>query len=91
MASEGPPRTEAILLSLSRLMVHEASEARRPRVGWCTVHGPAVPLAFLEITNVTVDEVHTLSPPVRPCCKLRWHAAAPFIMSGCPSHAATGG
>ena len=30
MASEGPPRTEAILLSLSRLMVHEASEARRP-------------------------------------------------------------
>ena len=38
-----------------------------PRYGgpcdsWWTVHWPAVPLAFLEITNVTVDEGQHLVP-----------------------------
>src|SRR5262245_30751573 len=33
---------EHIQLSLSRFMVHEASEERRPRASWWTVHGPAV-------------------------------------------------
>ena len=43
-------------------MVHEASEHGGPRASWWTVHGPAVPLAFLEITHVTVDEVQHLGP-----------------------------
>ena len=43
-------------------MAHNASEARRPRDSWWTVHWPAVPLAFLEITHVTVDEVQHLVP-----------------------------
>ena len=60
-------------------MVHEAAEARRPRAGWCTVHGPAVPLAFLEITSVTVDEVQHL---VRSC-----EAVLPAQMAyGCTLH-----
>ena len=33
-----------------------------PRDSWWTVHWPAVPLAFLEITHVTVDEVQHLVP-----------------------------
>src|SRR5215471_21223939 len=33
---------DKVHLSLSRFMVHEASEARRPPAGWWTVHGPAV-------------------------------------------------
>ena len=33
-----------------------------PREGWWTVPWPAVPLAFLEITHVTVDEVSHLVP-----------------------------
>jgi hypothetical protein len=33
-----------------------------PRDGWWTVHWPAIPLAFLEITQVTVDEVQHLVP-----------------------------
>jgi hypothetical protein len=32
------------------------------RDSWWTVHWPAVPLAFLEITPVTVDEVQHLGP-----------------------------
>jgi len=43
-------------------MVHDASEARRPCDSGWTVHWPAGPLAFLEITNVTVDEVQHLAP-----------------------------
>jgi hypothetical protein len=33
-----------------------------PCDSWWTVHWPAVPLAFLEITQVTVDEVPHLVP-----------------------------
>jgi hypothetical protein len=32
-------------LSLSRFIVHDTSEERRPRDGWLTVHWPAVPPA----------------------------------------------
>jgi len=57
-----------------------------PRDGWWTVHWPAVPLTFLEITGVPVDEVQYLVPSFEAALQARWHAAAPFIMSGCPSH-----
>src|SRR5205085_8135092 len=34
-----------VCVSLSRFIVHDTSEARRPRDDWWTVHGPAVPPA----------------------------------------------
>ena len=50
-----------------------------PRAGWWTVHGPAVPLAFLEITNVTVDEV----PHLVPSCEAVLQAQ---MACGCTLH-----
>ena len=67
-------------------MVHDASEARRPTRGWWTVHWPAVPLAFLEITGVPGDEVLHLVPSFEAALQARWHAAAPSLMAGWPSH-----
>ena len=54
-------------MSLFRFMVHYASEARRPRDGWWTVHWPAVPLAFLESTGMRPWMSSSTSfPPLRP-------------------------
>src|SRR5207245_6202133 len=49
-----------VLLSLSRFILHDTSEERRPRDGWLTVHWPAVPPAFLALPSVTVDELQRL-------------------------------
>ena len=48
-------------MSLSRFIVHDTSEARRPRDGWLTVHWlQSRPPAFLALPSMTVDELHRL-------------------------------
>ena len=50
-----------VKLSLSRFIVHDTSEARRPRAGWLTGHWlQSRPPAFLALPSMTVDELHRL-------------------------------
>jgi hypothetical protein len=76
-------------LSLSRFMVCDASEVRRPHDGWGTVHGPAVPPARVPgYPQRTVNELPRLVPSFEAALQVHmgciWDSARPPEFPGVP-------